>query len=403
MPFAITPTGLNVQSVAEIISELNDDFRSRFGANTDLEPDSVLGNLPAAWAEREANLQQLGNDILQSFDPRFATGVTLDARAALTATFRKPATKSKSTSFLATGVATTIITNGSRFQLIQTGDEWEVVDGPFTIAGGGTIAVTAQAVLTGARTFLTSGPLLWTILTPIVGWTSIEATADLDPEDTGANVETDAALRLRRTDELLVFGNDIDAIRTSVGALVGVTSVAVFDNTSCVAAFDGIPPGAFEVVVDGGVDADIAVAIFDDKPPGAESFGSSVAFPQTTSEGQVIDIFFTRPTDIDIDVEIDYSITGAEHAFPANGEALIAAALLVAFNADADIARNIFPDKYVSDVFLSVQDVNGNDTITSAEVRMRRGVDPFSTIPIVISLRERADFDSANITVTLVP
>ena len=48
-----------------------------------------------------------------------------------------------------------------------------------------------------------------------------------------------------------------------------------------------------------------------------------------------------------------------------------------------------------------MRDSNGNDTIVTAEVRMRVGIDPFATTPIVISLRERADFDSANITVAI--
>ena len=401
MTIELTAEGIQIQGIAEIIAESQARFRELFGENIGVSANSVFGQQIAANAEREALVQELIEAVYQSFDPRFATGVSLDARAALNGIFRKPATNSKSTSFLATGTPAVPITNGSQFQLIQTADIWEVVDGPFVIDGGGTIAVTAQAVETGPKAFLTTGPAGWSILTPIAGWTSIESTADLDPEDTGSDIESDIALRTRRVDELLIQGNDVDAIRAAVGALVGVTTVAVFDNTSCVVALDGIPPGAFEVVVDGGVDADIAAAIFSRKPPGAESFGSTGPFPQTTSEGQIIDIFLTRPTDIDIDVEIDATATGAEFPLPLNAAATIAAAALEAFNTDAQVSRDIFPGKYTTVVFVSIQTDAGEDTIVSAEVRMRVGIDPFATTPIVISLRERSDFDSANITVAI--
>ena len=404
MPLILDATGLQTQGIAEIKSELETKFRDTFGENVNVTPNSVFGQQIGIHAEREALVQAQILAVYNSLDPDNATGVTLDQRSALTGTFRKPATKSKSASFQVNGTDTTIIDNGKRIELLQTQEVWVVVDGPYEIGDvtTGLVQVTCEAEETGPKVFQTTPTTGWSILTPVAGWDSVETTADIDPEDTGSDVEGEGLLRQRRIDELLFQGNDIDAIRAAVGAVLGVVAVAVFDNTSCVAPLDGIPPGAFEVVVDGGVDADIAVAIFSNKPPGAESFGSSGPFPQTTSEGQIIDIFLTRPTDIDIDVEINATSTGAEFPFPVNGDALIAAAALIAFNTDADIGRDIFPPKYVSVVFVAVKDADGNDTIITAEVLMRTGIDPFATTPIVISLRERADFDSANITVTVI-
>ena len=401
MPLLLDATGLSIQGGAEIKSELETKFRDTFGDNVNVTPNSVFGQQIGIHAEREAKIQALILAVYQSLDPGQATGVTLDQRSNLTGTFRKPATQSKSSSFQANGTPGTIITNGSRVELLQTQEAWAVVEGPFTIGALGSVAITCQAEDTGPKTFQTTPTTGWSILTPISGWDSVETTADLDPEDTGSDVESDPNLRQRRIDELLIQGNDIDAIRAAVGAVLTVVDVAVFDNTSCVATLDGIPPGAFEVVVDGGDDEEIAAAIFGNKPPGAEAFGSSGPFNQTTSEGQVIPIFFTRPTDIDIDVEIDATATGSEFPLPLNAATLIADAALAAFNADADIGRDIFPPKYITTVFTSVQDDDGNDTLVTAEVRMRTGIDPFATTPIVISLRERADFDSANVTVTI--
>lgn len=398
MPIELNAEGLQIQGTAEIVSELNTAYQGIYGIEVNVTTNSVFGQEIGVQALREASVQQVLLALYSSFDPANATGVPLSDRAALTGTIQKPATFSKSASFQLNGTPGTIVNNDNQFQLIQKQEDWVIVDGPYTIGAGGSVAATAQAAETGPKTFLTSPTTAYSILTPVAGWASVQSTADIDPEDTGSNVESAAELRARRIDELLIQGNDVDAIRAAVGALVGVTSVAVFDNTSCVATFDGIPPGAFEVVVDGGVDAEIAAAIFAHKPPGAEAFGALGPFNQTTVEGQVIPIGFTRPTDVDIDVEIDADSTGAEFPLPVNAVALITSAALDAFNADAQIGRDIFPPKYITTVFVAVRTNEGHDTIVSAEVRMRVGADPFATTPIVITLRQRPDFDSANIT-----
>ena len=403
MPLELTDSGLTIQPLTEIKAEMEASFREEYGdENLVVDPDSVFGREIGIFSEREAKVQQVMLATFVSFDPRFASGRVLDSRAGLTATFRKPATKSKSTSFSATGVAATLIEAGEQFQLITTNDVW-VVTADVVIGGGGSIPLEAEALETGPKTFQTTLPSGWTILTPVAGWDFIESSADLDPEDTGSDVESDPRLRVRRRESLLKDGNDLEAIRVAVQDLPGVTSVSTFENTDCTQTVDGIPPGAFEVVVDGGVDADIAQAIFDNKPPGAESFGTIIAII-TTSSGQDVNIGHTRPTDVDLDVRITVDTTGAEFAFPANGAQLIEDAFLLAANAVATIARDQFPESFIGTVFASVKNDDGQDTIVSALVEMRTpvGVGPFLTTAQPITLRERADYDSANVLVVII-
>lgn len=472
MPLEFTETGLQTQGLAEIISEVNTSLIDKLGLDVPPEPDEVLGVLNGILSEREALAQFNLQAVNSSFDARFATGTSLDRVANYTATKRKPATNSKSTSFLARGTPATAIIDDSRFQLLQTTDVWAVVDGPFVIVAGGaaifsvtdslgiakfnftpgptlfvgqtvdistfvtntaynvtgditatgagffqissiafgtnetglfeenSIAVTAQAEETGPVSFLNTGVSSWAIITNIAGWDDIRSTADLDPEDTGSDVENDPDFRIRRRDSLLKDGNDLEAIRVSVLDVVGVTSTEVFENTDCTQTVDGIPPGEFEVVVDGGLDADIAAAIFDDKPPGAIGAGST-SVDVTTSTGQTVAIKFSRPTDVDIDVQITVGTAAAEFPFPANGSELIAAAFLAAGNAVATISRDQIPESFIGVVFDAVKTDLGQDTISSALVEMRVGIDPFDTIPIPIDLRERGDYDSSTISVII--
>lgn len=475
MPLELTGNGLSIQGIAEITSELNQDHITGFGLTVAPEPDEYFGITIGIHAEREAKVQALLLSVLKSFDARFATGVELDRVADYTATKRKPATKSKSTSFYATGTPATAVTNGKRFQLLQTADVWVVVDGPFVIVAGGAsidsvtdvatvaqfnftvgptlfvgqtvtisgfvtnttyngtfvitdtgagffrvaalpftgtegvgsfvengIAVTAEAEETGPKTFLAAGQTEWAIIDNIPGWTGIQSSADLDPEDTGADVELDPNFRARRKDSLLKDGNDLEAIRVSVQDVLGVTSVSTFENNDCTQTVDGIPPGEFEVVVDGGLDAEIAQAIYVDKPPGAIGNGS-VSVPITSSSGQTVAIKFNRSTGIGIDVDITVDTTGAEFAFPSNGAELIETAFLAAANAVATIARDQFPESFVGVVFNAVKTESGQDTISSALVEMRVGAAPFDTIPIPIEIRERADYDSTLVTVVVLP
>ncbi len=475
MPLELTTTGLSIQGIDEIVSELNEDFIEVYGLVTAPVEDEVFGQLIGIQAEREALVQSRLLSVIDSFDARFATGTSLDRVANYTATTRKPATKSKSSSFLAQGIAATVLADGLRYQLLQTQDVWVIADGPFTITSTGAISitsvtdnlgiarfnftpgptlainqevtisgyvtntdynvtgivtvtgagffeissiafgtgeaggsfesssavVTAEAEETGPNSFLATPATEWSILTSTAGWSTIFATADLDPEDTGSDVENDPDFRKRRKDSLLKDGNDLEAMRVSVGDVIGVTSVSTFENTDCTQTVDGIPPGQFEVVVDGGTNTDIAQAIYDDKPPGAIGNGTE-SVPITSSSGQTVDIKFNRPTDVDIDVQITVSTVGAEFSFPSNGIKLITTDFLAAANAVATIARDQMPESFVGIVFGAVKTDDDQDTITSAVVEMRVGADPFAVTPIPIDIRERADYDTLNVTVIVV-
>lgn len=420
MSLAITATGIQIQSLQEIIDEWNQALRDEYGVNFKLDNGSVAEKVVGTAAEREALLQQFIQTIIDVFDINNATGVLLEILTDITNTQKQPATFSKSTDFLATGTPATVINDGRQFELIATSEVWEVVDGPFVIPGGGTIPITAQAVESGPKTFQTSGPSEWAILLGVAGWTDVEATADIDPEDIGSDIESDEELRQRQKDELLINGNDLEAIRAVVLKVSGTTFVRTFENTNCSLVVDGIDPGAFEVMVDGGSDAAVAAAIFSRKPPGAQAFGSTIV-NVTTSEGDLIPIGLTRPADIDMWILITADTTGAEGDLPANSEQTILDAVLAEANRRFnDPGVDPIPQALEGVVFSSTRDAQGRDSFSSVEVLMSidngpgvapafppgfpapgAGVDPYVGTPKPITIRERADFDSARIGVTI--
>lgn len=408
MPFELTASGLSIQSLEEIKGELEVDFRTAFGQNVDLDADSPFGQLIGIWAEREAHVQQVTLLVHNQNNPNTAIGTSLDAEASITATFRKDATKSLSASGLVTGTPATVVDDTESVRLVQTGDLWNIVGGPYVIPGGGSIAVSIEADETGPKVFQTTDPvdtdpLGWAIETPVAGWDTFETTADIDPEDTGADVEADALLRTRREDELFVAGNDNSAIKANVLKVTGVTQVKVIDNPNCLAVVDGIPGGAFETIVDGGADAAIADAIFEKRPPGAESFGTIIT-PLPDGEGGTVDIGHTRPTDVDIYIIITLDTTGAEGVLPANAAQLAEDAFLaeVALRG-VEIGADFVPKSYYGVIFAAVRNPDSDlDTVTDVTVAADIAPAPTLEDPIPITIRERADFDSANTSVVVV-
>lgn len=208
----------------------------------------------------------------------------------------------------------------------------------------------------------------------------------------GRDLETDAAFRTRREQLLQAAGNaTLEAIRSAVRAVDNVTEAFVFENTTLAVDGDGLPPKSFEVVVQGGTDEDIAQTIFDSKPVGIETFGTT-SDTVTDSQGVVHTIEFTRPTLIDIHFALTV-VTNANE-FPADGEQQIIDAL-VALGDTLTIGEDVIAIAFrcvpldidgVTDVTVFLLDTSGP---------------PVGTTNIAIDTRELADFDPSRITVTV--
>jgi uncharacterized phage protein gp47/JayE len=88
----------------------------------------------------------------------------------------------------------------------------------------------------------------------------------------------------------------------------------------------GRPPKSFEVIIEGGSDADIAEEIWLSKPAGIQTFGNT-NFTIVDSQGDNQVIFFSRPTPIYIWVQVTLTLY-AEETFPINGLQLVQEAIL---------------------------------------------------------------------------
>lgn len=410
MPLQQTPSGLQIQDIGEIKDELEVSHQDEFGLDIAVSADAVFGKQIGILSERLALIQQEIQFIQAGFSRETAQGVNLDAVMALFGSSRRGASQSKANAGKCLGTDAVIVLNGST--VIQTNDAldvWTVVDGvdgvsPFgyeigTVTSGEVADVFIESVETGVKTFLSAS--LFTIGSPIAGWTDFQVTRDIETFETGALVEPDGLARVRSRDELFAGGNDISGIKAVITAVPGVVEVQVFENRDCTATSpDGIAPGHIEPIVTGGDDLAVATAILRRIPPGTSMQGTTTV-PLADPEGNLIDIKFTRPAQIEIFIDIEIFNLNAEGTLPENFKELVAQAVLDFGNANARVSQDVLWQQFIGPTAAAIQD-SFTGKFVYDQINPFIGTTPStSKFNIPIGIRERADYDSSRITVNV--
>ena len=268
-----------------------------------VDPSTPDGLKIAHDAEVFTNLDESLQFAYNSKDPNKARGVELDIVSAITGTFRDLGSPSNVNVTIG-GVTGTVILAGKLIESSVDGSQW-TIDTTVTIGGGGTIAATATATASGA-TQADIGTII-NIVDTVGGWQTVTNPNVATP---GTNIQSDAQLRLERA--LSVGGpgtNQIDSIIGTVFGVDDVRRVRVYENEEdIIQPVTGLTPHSLAVIVDGGVNEDIAQAIFTKRSTGVTQFQAgtpvtvnvqSEKYPQ-----QNTDIKFSRPTAVDINVAV---------------------------------------------------------------------------------------------------
>ena len=443
MAFGLTLTGFNPKTFTDIRDEIEASFRQNFGANVDLTPQSVLGQVVGVMADQFAELWEVAQAVDSGFDPNAAEGEALDALAAITGTFRNPPLPSEVTLQL-TGTPGTVVVAGREASTSDTGERFGTDDnvtitaaaawagttaydvgdrvtnsgniyqctvaGTSAASGGpsgfdtaivdGTVTWTFVGIGTGIGEVLAkslnTGPIVGTarsitvIETPVSGWVGV---TNLGSAQLGSDLENDTQLRLRRAQELGASATaTIEAIIAAVGAVPGVTLRRVFENADTIVDPSGLPPHSFEVVVEGGEDEDLADAIFEMKPAGITAFGTTIV-TVTDSQGIDHDIGFSRPTDVDVWVDVTVE-TG--DGYPSDGDDQVAAAIN-SFGATYVMGQDVYASALKAQLFA----IPGVLNVVSANIGL--SASPPDETPVSVDVREIARFSLSRITVTSSP
>ena len=233
---------------------------------------------------------------------------------------------------------------------------------------------------------------LTVIDTPTAGVTSV---TNLSNAVLGRDVESDVALRLRRQLNLQTTQNGTDAgIRNKILNVDNVLQAKVSSNRTG-GTVNGVPAHNIFAVVLGGLDDDIGVAIESARPCGIDTFGSTTV-TVSDSEGENVDISFSRPTQQDIYFVIDIvqNTDASEGAlFPADGADQIKNKI-IEFTQNFLIGQDVIQNQF----YTPINEVAG---IIGIEVYLGTTPAPGGQTNISIANDEIAAFSSARITVNV--
>lgn len=200
----------------------------------------------------------------------------------------------------------------------------------------GEVTLPATAVSSGPDSNTLKGTIT-TITNPKLG---IETVTNAKPFDGGRNTETDAEFRERYYKSVdFAGGVNLEAIIAevyeSVEAVIAVTGE---ENDTDDESESGLPPHSVEIIAYGGLDEEIAQAIYRRKAAGIESFGNTTV-PVITASGRTYNIRFSRPSPVNIWVKV-FNLVTDKH-FPLNGIEQIKQSIVAYIGADTRGGLNI--------------------------------------------------------------
>lgn len=298
----LTDKGVIVPDTSQTRDVVVADWRSAFGQDLDVSPETPQGVFITQDIEVRDAVARNNADIANQINPDIAGGIWLDALWALTNGQRRGATKSLLLGVELTGLPSTLVPAGSAAIVSNTSERF-LTTSAVIIGAGGTALVDMRAENTGPIAAPISS--LDQVASSVLGWETVN-----NPSAAllGRDVESDISSRRRRRNTLALQSVAMpEAIKSRIYALEDVRSLVFRENTTnTTQVIDGItiPPHSIWVVVDGGVNADIAMALLQTKTLGAGLTGSVVVPTVDPASGQTYQVKFDRPNEISIFVKV---------------------------------------------------------------------------------------------------
>lgn len=295
-------SGTVVADTSETKTEVQDEYKEIFGDDLDLSDETPEGVLINAEVLARNGVAINNANLANQINPKLAGGIFLDAIWSLTSGLfgiRVGETRSTITGVALGGVPLTFIPQGSIATVGAGGDQFETT-GDVTLDGGGSGTANFQSVEFGPivagigdlDTIASGAPLGWETVT--------NATAAV----LGTEEEDDEKSRLRREDTLGLQGISVSiAVSSALNAVDGVKSSSYRENFTDT---DQVIDGVFMLkhstysCVDGGLDSEVAAALFENKTAGANWNGAVSVNVTDDTSGQTYPVKFDRPAEIDI-------------------------------------------------------------------------------------------------------
>ncbi len=117
MAFGLSSAGFSRKRLADIQTEIESALRQKMGNYINLLPSTVFANLIGVFADREATVWEMAEDVYNSQYPDTAEGVSLDNVAAISGLVRQPATYSRVLGVCLFGTTGTVVPAGTQLSV----------------------------------------------------------------------------------------------------------------------------------------------------------------------------------------------------------------------------------------------------------------------------------------------
>jgi uncharacterized phage protein gp47/JayE len=319
--FGVNPTGFKLKRLADI----REDVQARLNLITDpvsgetlqvdLQEDDPLVQAINATLDEIALVHQIAQEAYNQFDPSRSTGSAFQGLIQLNGITLREGTFSRAPITI-TGDANTIIPQGSQISNTARTVTFQT-ESEYTIGVGGTVDGFATAIEIGSVQAAIN--TLTNILNPVTGWSTVTNTA---AATVGTDPETEAEARQRRnrsTENPSV--TIVEAIRSNIAALDGVSFARVYVNNTITTDARGFIGKSIAPVVVGGDQREIAEVLLLRTPAGIR-YNGDVNETFIDAQGSLTTVSFYRPTEIRVIVQVDVDRVDLSQ-FPSNGEQLI--------------------------------------------------------------------------------
>ena len=386
--WGVTERGFHRPTYVELLNAIEYKARELFGERANLTVRSPLGIFLRIFAWMLNILFALMEDVYNSRFVDTSVGTSLYNLGRAIGLSLLPAQKA-SGYITFTGAAGTAIPSGFLVKTVAGYQYAVLVDG--RIGANGTVILPVQAVGTGADYNADAGTVK-EIVNPLDG---VSSCVNASAMTGGRWRESDEEFRDRYYKSVdFAGGVNADAIAGEILQNVeGVYSAICYENDSDEEDALGLPPHSFEVVAYGGLDEEVAKAIFRRKAGGIQTYGDK-SIVVVAQNGQNYTIHFSRPTTVPIFVKV-YDLE-TESNFPWDGESRIKSALISFIGGDVQGGLPIGTDVLYMALPGAILSVPG---VVDFSLSIGTSATALSTSNITIGTRQKAVTDTSSITI----
>lgn len=378
-----------------ILTGVQADINTAFGGGVNPALETPQGQLASSEAAIIADKNAEVAFIVNQIDPQYSDGRFQDAIARIYYLTRKPATSTSVTATLG-GVPSTVISAGTLAQ--DTGGNTYSLTANATIGVGGTVDAEFQNITTGPIPCPTAS--LIKVYQSISGWDTITNSAD---GTLGQDVETREDFEFRRKNSVAINSKGTpEAIYAAVFAVDNVLDAYVIDNPTGLTVNTGatnypVIAHSVYIAVVGGIDVDIAAAIWNKKDVGCDYNGNtSVTVTDTSGYSYPYPTYtvkFERPTPLVVKFAVEIV---DDPLLPSDIVTLTKDAIIARFNGTDGTTRErigatIFASRYYGSI--------GHNAVV---ISILIGTSSPTLTQVPVGIDQKPTLNASDISVTLV-